>query len=176
MASSVSHPSIVSFIFEAISFIEVVVQLSSSERYSYWKFLRGCLGSGGGCYGSRWCGGCGSGGYYGRCWANWRSCPLRYVPSVRLQSSILRDNFLIPWIIRSKVDLIVHMSLSTAPILVERCCKLSSPLAIIGKLPKLLYHLMQIRKWRCQLDLVLAPTNPERNLQVRKVLESTSKG
>jgi len=72
------------------------------------------------------------------------------------------------WNIRFKVDFY-------SAYVVKRHCRPSSSPAIIGKLSKLWYHLMQRKKRICWLDLVLAPTNSKRNLRVGKILESTSK-
>ena len=60
------------------------------------------------------------------------SCLLWYAPSVRLQSSNLRDNLLISWTILYMVDSRALILPSTAPTLMERLDCLSSSSAIVG--------------------------------------------
>ena len=62
-----------------------------------------------------------------------RSCPLRYVPSARFRSSIFKDIFSIAWTIRFNDDLMLVISPSTTPTLVERLGGSSSSLATVEK-------------------------------------------
>ena len=70
-----------------------------------------------------------------------RPCALRYEPLARLQSLIWRDILSMAWAIRSKNDLMLLISPSTAPTLAVRMdCSSSSPV-IVGKFAEALIPL-----------------------------------